>query len=93
MHLNHFEVATEVSDVSQPRPRTGLDRSAEPARIMGSVQTKVWARAHAGEEMQDPEFYPKAELIFPSGESLPKAWIDPHYRANVPMPEHLSAAR
>ena len=56
-------------------------------------KTQVWARAHAGEEMQDPEFYPKAELIFPSGESLPKAWIDPHYRANVPMPEHLSAAR
>ncbi|ANV87542.1 acetyltransferase [Picosynechococcus sp. PCC 7117] len=55
-------------------------------------KTKVWARAHAGEEMQDPEFYPKAELLFPSGESLPKAWIDPHYRANVPMPEHLSAA-
>ncbi|MEB3226470.1 MAG: acetyltransferase [Synechococcus sp.] len=43
---------------------------------------EVLARAHAGEEMQDPEIYPKAELLFPSGEPLPKAWLDPEYRVH-----------
>lgn len=37
-------------------------------------------RSHAGEELQDPETYPKSELIFPSGESLPRCWIDPEYK-------------
>lgn len=47
----------------------------------------ILARAHAGEEMQEPELYPKKELVFPSGENLPQAWVDPHYRHNVPAPD------
>lgn len=35
---------------------------------------------HYGEEAQDPEFYEKSELSFPSGEALPKCWTDPNYR-------------
>jgi len=30
--------------------------------------------------VQDPEKVEKAELLFPSGEALPKCWIDPHYK-------------
>ena len=37
-------------------------------------------RYHAGEELQDPEKFAKAELIFPSGEKLPQCWLDVHYR-------------
>ncbi len=35
---------------------------------------------HFGEEMQEPESYQKTELAFPSGESLPRCWLDAHYR-------------
>jgi hypothetical protein len=31
--------------------------------------------------MQDPAEFPKAELCFPSGENLPRCWIDPNYRS------------
>ena len=41
---------------------------------------EITGRMHAGEEMQDPETFPKSELIFPSGESLPVCWLNPHYR-------------
>ena len=41
---------------------------------------EITGRMHAGEEMQDPETFMKSELIFPSGESLPICWLDPHYR-------------
>ncbi|QFY44820.1 acetyltransferase [Candidatus Methylospira mobilis] len=37
-------------------------------------------RSHYGEELQDPENFEKSELIFPSGEELPRCWIDVHYR-------------
>lgn len=35
---------------------------------------------HYGEEAQDPESFQKSELVFPSGEPLPKCWTDPNYR-------------
>ncbi|MDY6991465.1 MAG: acetyltransferase [Pseudomonadota bacterium] len=41
---------------------------------------QVVGRLHFGEEMQDPEKFNKSELIFPSGEALPRCWVDIHYR-------------
>ena len=43
-------------------------------------KTAVLGRIHAGEEMQDPQEFAKKDLIFPSDESLPKCWVDPHYK-------------
>lgn len=40
----------------------------------------VTVRYHAGEEAGDPTAVDKSSLIFPSGESLPKCWLEPHYR-------------
>lgn len=37
---------------------------------------------HAGEEKGDPVSLKKSVLSFPSGESLPVCWLDPHYRVN-----------
>lgn len=41
---------------------------------------QITGRLHYGEEMQEPEQFEKAGLIFQSGEVLPKCWTDPHYR-------------
>jgi len=40
----------------------------------------IVGRYQRGEEVQDPEKFAKADLLFPSGEALPQCWIDPHYR-------------
>lgn len=37
-------------------------------------------RFHSGEEIQEPSSFNKTDLIFPSGEALPKCWVDAHYR-------------
>jgi len=37
-------------------------------------------RYNAGEELQDPEKFPKTDLEFLSGEALPRCWTDLHYR-------------
>ena len=33
-----------------------------------------------GEEQQDRETFKKSDLLFLSGEELPRCWTDPHYR-------------
>lgn len=37
-------------------------------------------RYNHGEEAQDPEKFKKSDLVFQSGEALPRCWIDAHYR-------------
>jgi len=42
--------------------------------------TTVVGRFQHGEEAQDPEKFNKTDLQFPSGETLPRCWLDAHYR-------------
>lgn len=72
-------------------PRKALVEVLEPTELWDPFKADVLARAHAGEEMQEPELYPKIELIFPSGEPLPQAWINPHYRDNPLTPDYVPA--
>ncbi|TVS04887.1 MAG: acetyltransferase [Cyanobium sp. PLM2.Bin73] len=48
-------------------------------QLFDPFATEVQARLHAGEELQDPQALTKASLFFPSGEELPRCWLDPHY--------------
>jgi hypothetical protein len=47
--------------------------------LLDPFASSVVGRFHAGEELQDPQPFPKSELRFPSGESLPQCWLDPAY--------------
>jgi len=49
-------------------------------QLFDPFAASVQGRLHAGEELQEPEAFVKAELIFPSGELLPQCWLDPHYQ-------------
>ena len=48
--------------------------------LINPGENEITIRVQAGEEEQDPESKPKTELVFPSGENLPRCWLDPHYR-------------
>ncbi len=41
---------------------------------------EIMGQSHSGEELQDATSYLKSELVFPSGEELPRCWVNPHYR-------------
>ena len=43
-------------------------------------RNEVIGRYQDGEEVQEPENFKKSNLIFLSGEELPRCWTDPHYR-------------
>ncbi|MBD2515527.1 acetyltransferase [Nostoc sp. FACHB-973] len=40
----------------------------------------VHAQEQEGEEEQEPDSFKKENLVFPSGEDLPRCWLDAHYR-------------
>jgi hypothetical protein len=40
----------------------------------------VHAQDQEGQEEQDPDEFKKENLVFPSGESLPRCWLDVNYR-------------
>ncbi len=48
--------------------------------LFDPFKATVSGRFHAGEELQEPREFAKADLIFPSGEGLPRCWTDPHYK-------------
>lgn len=49
-------------------------------QLFNPHEAAVKARAHYGEEAQEPEDFAKSDLGFQSGEPLPRCWTDPHYR-------------
>lgn len=52
----------------------------EIRELADPFKSGVTGRFHSGEELQETELFNKKELIFPSGENLPRCWVDPHYR-------------
>ena len=50
------------------------------AALCDPCRDAVAGRYHAGEELQEPMSFLKQELSFPSGEVLPRCWVDRHYK-------------
>jgi hypothetical protein len=65
------------------RPTQVLVEIINLSDLFDPFATQVLGRIHAGEELQDPALFPKAEMGFPSGESLPICWLDGHYREHL----------
>ena len=61
--------------------RTGnLVRVEDPEELFDPLRDRLRACDQSGQEEQDPEWYAKRELVFPSGEALPRCWVDAGYR-------------
>ena len=72
------EVLVRSSDwKGTPCPACGSTRLAKK---FSTFAASVQGRLHAGEEMQDAEAFLKADLLFPSGEPLPRCWLDSAYK-------------
>ncbi|HEY9750970.1 MAG TPA: acetyltransferase [Allocoleopsis sp.] len=51
--------------------------------LVNPLHDQVQGRIQEGQEEQDPRSFSKIELVFPSGESLPRCWLDSHYREHT----------
>lgn len=47
--------------------------------LINPNQQQIKGKDQAGQEEQDTTTYSKQELVFPSGESLPRCWLDANY--------------
>ena len=59
-----------------------LIRVSDLNELASPLASEVDGRRQAGEEEQDERAYPKKELVFPSGETLPRCWVDPDYQTH-----------
>jgi len=48
--------------------------------LIDPMQNTIHGRIQSGQEEQDPEPIAKSDLMFPSGEDLPRCWIDADYQ-------------
>jgi len=53
------------------------------AAMLDPCREQLEGRFHAGEELQDPAVFSKDQLEFPSGEALPRCWIDASYKTHT----------
>lgn len=58
----------------------GLIEVLDLKALLNPSETEFTGRSHSGEELQEEEKFAKAELNFPSGEALPRCWVDADYR-------------
>ncbi|TWU25110.1 hypothetical protein Pla52o_14080 [Novipirellula galeiformis] len=57
-----------------------LIRVDELSKLASPHETSVAGHRQAGEEEQDREAFDKSDLTFPSGEALPRCWVDASYQ-------------
>jgi hypothetical protein len=54
----------------------------DSAALMDPARPQFEGRYNWGEELPEPEQFRKSDVVFPSGEPLPRCWLDVHYRDN-----------
>lgn len=58
----------------------GLVKISEIDDLTDPNKDSVKGQLQSGQEEQSPNSFAKKDLIFPSGEKLPRCWVDASYR-------------
>ncbi|HEY9619294.1 MAG TPA: acetyltransferase [Crinalium sp.] len=48
--------------------------------LVNPTHNTINGKVQSGQEEQQAQEFPKANLLFPSGEDLPRCWLDADYR-------------
>jgi hypothetical protein len=81
--LKFAEAALRKTIMFLENKETGdLVEILEPEDLFNPVKTSIPAQVQAGQEEQEPTSISKENLRFPSGESLPRCWLDANYRTS-----------
>jgi hypothetical protein len=60
---------------------TDLIKVSDLDELFNPLTGCVHGCSQGGQEEQDVDAFSKAELVFPSGEPLPRCWVDANYRS------------
>ncbi|MEO0407565.1 MAG: acetyltransferase [Cyanobacteria bacterium P01_A01_bin.135] len=61
-----------------------LIKISDVETLFDPTASEIVGKVQAGQNEQPETTFQKAELIFPSGETLPQCWTDANYRMNMP---------
>lgn len=61
-----------------------LVKILKPEELFNPAHNKIIGKIQGGQEEQGSTEFAKENLIFPSGEPLPRCWIDADYRLKSP---------
>lgn len=50
--------------------------------LISPTKNEVPGQNQAGQEEQEPASFPKSNLVFPSGETLPRCWTEENYQTH-----------
>lgn len=53
-----------------------LVQFVDATELVNPLRSQLTGRCHHGEEAQETEPFSKGDLVFPSGETLPRCWVD-----------------
>ena len=56
-----------------------LIRIDDVSELASPLESQVKGRRQTSQEEQDTTLFKKSNLMFPSGEALPKCWLDADY--------------
>ena len=59
----------------------GLIEITELEQLINPQEEQIMGQEQAGQEEQEPESFKKEDLVFPSGETLPRCWLDSNYKS------------
>ncbi|HEY9881220.1 MAG TPA: acetyltransferase [Leptolyngbyaceae cyanobacterium] len=57
-----------------------LIKVIDPEPLFDPLKDSIKGCDQSGQEEQSPVDFAKTKLVFPSGESLPRCWVDPDYQ-------------
>ncbi|PNJ92416.1 acetyltransferase [Cylindrospermopsis raciborskii] len=65
----------------QVKGKVDLVKIVDFQELLDPNSSIVHGKDQEGEEEQDMDIYEKQDLVFPSGEELPRCWWDSNYRS------------
>jgi len=57
---------------------------ADLTELINPSREQITGQMQSGQNEQPPTVFHKQGLVFPSGESLPRCWVDSDYREHMP---------
>lgn len=66
----------------QSKQAGSLVKILDTDELIDPFKNVIHGQAQSGQEEQEPEQFAKDDLVFPSGEKLPRCWVDANYRLN-----------
>lgn len=61
-----------------------LIKISDTTNLVNPVEDTIQGKVQGGQNEQPPTSFEKQALAFPSGEDLPRCWLDADYREKLP---------